>query len=33
MTTIQSKSALFSRILSKLNEIKQIAHDLDYHLS
>ncbi len=28
MTTIWSKSALFSQTFSKLNEIKQIVHDL-----
>ncbi len=32
MTTIWSKSELFSQIFSKLNKIKQIVHDLDYHL-
>ncbi len=33
MTAIGSKSALFSQIFSKLNEIEQIVDDLDYHLS
>ncbi len=33
MTTIWSKSVLFSQNVSKLNEIKQIVHDLDYRLS
>jgi hypothetical protein len=33
MKTIQWKSVLFSQIFLKLNEIKQIVHDLDYHLS
>ncbi len=27
MTTIQSKSALISRIFLKINEMKQIVHD------
>ena len=32
MTTIRSKSALFSPNFSKLNEIEQIVHHLDHHL-